>query len=185
MENENYWKQTMLIQRKQKDKFFKEHPQSPIPIDDKSKFKGLDYFPPDDNYKFVLELMEIKNKKEIKVNDSKGHIRDMIVWGKFHFKINNQPFTLQAYKSESDEPRLFVPFKDKTNGKETYGAGKYLDLNYEENKTKDGKWQLDFNNSTNPWCAYSEDYACPLVPSANFLDVEILAGEKRYALAEH
>ena len=77
-----------------------------------------------------------------------------------------------------DEERLFIPFKDATTGKETYPAGRYLDMESGTGQMPDGKWILDFNNAYNPWCAYSTDYACPLTPQENILEVEILAGEK-------
>ena len=181
----NQWSQRMKIQRKQKDDFFKNNFQSPIPAADLNKFVGLDYFEPDNNFRFELEFDEYDKKMPIKVEDSAGNIRDMLIWGEFHFKIGNKEYTLQAYKSESGEERLFVPYKDQTNTKETYGAGKYLDLYYNEDRTIDGKWILDFNKATNPWCAYSENYACPFVPPTNWLKVEIKAGEKNYPLAKH
>ena len=91
-------------------------------------------------------------------------------------------WTLHAYKSAPDEERLFVPFRDKTSGEETYGAGRYLDLEPDEGLTAGGKWILDLNMAYNPWCAYSEDYACPFVPPENWLDLPIRAGEKNYPL---
>lgn len=178
--NKTEYYNRILLDRKNKDKFFKNHPQSPIPIKDKNQFEGLDYYEPDVNYRFILELKELKEKKSIKVSDTGGNVRDMLIWGEFHFKIGNKECSLQAYKSEEGEERLFVPFKDKTNVKETYGAGKYLDLIYGEDQTKDGKWILDFNKATNPWCAYSHNYVCPLIPFENILQVEIKAGEKSY-----
>ncbi|MHA1701352.1 MAG: DUF1684 domain-containing protein, partial [Promethearchaeota archaeon] len=71
-------------------------------------------------------------------------------------------------------------FRDETSGKETYGAGKYLDLEEENHKISKGKWILDFNVAYNPFCAYSEKYACPFVPPENWLKVPIFAGEKKY-----
>jgi hypothetical protein len=87
---------------------------------------------------------------------------------------------LQVYKTISYEDILFVPFRDLTSGKETYGAGRYLDLKAGKDQTPTGKWLLDFNKAYNPWCAYSEDYACPLTPPENWLNVPIYAGEKDY-----
>lgn len=178
--NKTEYTNRILFDRKNKDEFFKNHPQSPIPIKDRNKFKGLDYYEPNDNFRFILDLEELEKKESIKVNDSGGNVRDMLIWGEFHFKIGNTECSLQAYKSEAGEERLFVPFKDKTNGNETYGAGKYLDLIYGKNQTEDGKWILDFNSATNPWCAYSHNYVCPLIPFENILQVEIKAGEKSY-----
>jgi len=79
---------------------------------------------------------------------------------------------------------LFVPFKDATSGKETYGAGRYLDLEPGRDRTQGEKWILDFNQAYNPWCAYSEAYNCPFVPTENWLEAPIYAGEKDYHLPE-
>ena len=79
---------------------------------------------------------------------------------------------------------LFVPFKDATCGKETYGAGRYHDLEPDGNRTQEGKWILDFNQAYSPWCAYSEAYTCPFVPVENWLAVPIYAGGKDYHLPE-
>lgn len=75
-----------------------------------------------------------------------------------------------------------MPFKDRTSGKETYGAGRYLDLDPVADRTDDGLWIVDFNRAYNPWCAYSDQYACPFVPPENWLDVSIQAGEKQFPL---
>jgi uncharacterized protein (DUF1684 family) len=85
-----------------------------------------------------------------------------------------------VYKSGPREERLFIPFRDGTCGKETYGAGRYLDLEPAEHLTDEGKWIVDFNEAYNPWCAYSEDYACPFVPPENRLRVPVRAGERNY-----
>ena len=185
MKNETLWSHSMKTQRKQKDEFFSNHHQSPISEEDQLKFTGLDYYDPNTKYRFELMLNEYSDHKPIQLNDSKGNIRNMLIWGEFNFDIEGENYTLQAYKTDAKENRLFVPFKDLTNGKETYGAGKYLDLYYEEDLTPGEKWILDFNKSTNPWCAYSENYACPLVPPANWLKIEIKAGEKAYPLSLH
>jgi len=81
--------------------------------------------------------------------------------------------------------RLFIPFRDATSGQETYGAGRYLDLEADQHLTADGKWIVDLNRAYNPWCAYSEDYVCPFVLPENWLEVPIRAGEKSYGAHEH
>ena len=176
------WKKEITLERRQKDMFFAEHFQSPIPVEDRRQFKGLNYFPPDPDYYFELELHEHHQKQVLKIEDTKGNIRNFIRWGEFHFKVGNEECKLQAYKSEAREERLFIPFRDATSGKQTYGAGRYLDLSPEDHLTSEGKWILDFNRAYNPWCAYNENYACPFVPPENWLRVEILAGEKKYNL---
>jgi uncharacterized protein (DUF1684 family) len=107
-------------------------------------------------------------------------MREFFRWGEFRFKIGDKDCTLQVYKSDPQEDRLFISFWDATSGKETYGAGRYLDLETGKHQTSEGKWILDFNRAYNPWCAYSKDYVCPFVPPENWLDVEVRAGEKAY-----
>ena len=170
----------LKIHRKRKDEFFKTNSSSPIPPEERDNFTGLEYYSPNNDLRFVLELDELEDKEPIEVNDTAGNVRDMLIWGKFHFQFNGQECVLEAYKSRIGEDRLFIPYKDKTNDKESYGAGRYIDLYYGENQTDDGEWILDFNYATLPWCAFNENYACPFVPPANWLDVKIRAGEKNY-----
>jgi len=168
------------MEREQKDTFFLIHPQSPIPFDEREEFKGLDYYPPDPDYRFELKLNEYPEKKKIKMSYTRGEEQEFIRWGEFQFKIGGQEQVLQAYKGSPEKERLFVPFRDATSGKETYGAGRYLDLEAERHRTAEGKWVLDFNKAYNPWCAYSETYTCPFVPPDNWLEVPMCAGEKNY-----
>lgn len=177
MNTEDY-KKLIKSNRALKDEFFKESYQSPIPPEERANFKSLHYFEPDLNYRFELELEEFGEKEGLKIKDTGGNMRDFIRSGKFTFKVDTTSCHLYAYKSEEGEDRLFIPFKDATGGKDTYGAGRYLDL-YEEGKTG-AKWILDFNLASNQWCAYSANYVCPLIPFENILKVPINAGEKRY-----
>ncbi|MBN2612453.1 MAG: DUF1684 domain-containing protein [Bacteroidales bacterium] len=171
-----------LIQeeRIRKDMFFIHDNNSPITFEQRLLFEGLSYYPPNPDLRFELELIRHKVQKVLKINDTKGNLREFIRWGEFRFMINGENCTLQAYKNHSEEERLFVPFRDKTSGNETYGAGRYIDLDYEEHRTKEGKWILDFNKAYNPWCAYSEHYACPYIDPENWLGVPVRAGEKNY-----
>jgi hypothetical protein len=175
------WEKRLKIEREQKDTFFSIHPQSPISFEERKKFKGLDYFPPDPDYRFELKFHEHPKKKRIKMPYTKGEEQQFFRWGEFRFKIGGRKHVLQAYKTDPHEERLFVPFRDTTSGKETYGAGRYLDLEPERNSTADRKLVLDFNKAYNPWCTYSEKYTCPFVPPENWLEVPIRAGEKVYS----
>ena len=174
------WEQQIRFERRQKDEFFRLHPQSPIPAEDRSGFTGLDYYPPDAGYRFEIALEEHNQKSVLRIEDTQGNERGFIRWGQFSFVIGGKEYQLQAYKSSAGEERLFIPFRDTTSGKETYGAGRYLDLTEGEHRTAQGKWILDFNQAYNPWCAYSDHYACPFVDPENWLQVEIHAGEKDY-----
>jgi uncharacterized protein (DUF1684 family) len=174
------WEEHLRIERQRKDAFFRMHFQSPLPSDERQNFKGLSYYPPEPDYRFELQLDEHEQKNILKVEDTKGNERELLRCGEFKFKITDTDCRLQAYKSSPEEQRLFVPFRDTTSGKETYGAGRYLDLETDKHRTSEGKWVLDFNEAYNPWCAYSEHYACPFVHPENWLKVPIYAGEKDY-----
>jgi len=113
---------------------------------------------------------------------TKGGIQEFIRWGEFRFNMDEKQCVIQAYKSNPEEERLWIPFRDKTSGKDTYGAGRYIDLETGKHLTSDGKWILDFNKAYNPWCAYSEEYVCPFIPPENWFEIPIKAGEKKYPL---
>jgi uncharacterized protein (DUF1684 family) len=177
--NLDEWKAMLERERNEKDEFFGSgHPQSPIPPMELWKFKGLSYYPLNPAFRFELELREHAERETLKVQDTKGTDRDLIRWGEFRFSVDGKDCALQAYKTDPLEERLFVPFRDSTSGGETYGAGRYMDLDYGRDRTTEGRWILDFNRAYNPWCAYSEAYACPFVPPENWLEVPVKAGEK-------
>ncbi len=77
------------------------------------------------------------------------------------------------------DQHLFLPFTDLTNGDQTYGGGRYIDLSRADVEKKE-VW-IDFNHAYNPWCAYSDGYNCPVPPRENALPVAILAGEMMYS----
>jgi uncharacterized protein (DUF1684 family) len=178
------WKKNLKRAWQRKDAFFAQDWQSPIPSQDKPRFKGLEYYPPDPGYRFELELHEHPEKQVLRMAYTRGNEQAFLRWGEFRFKIGGNKQALQAYKRNPQEKTLFVPFKDATSGKETYGAGRYLDLEPDRDSTQEGKWILDFNQAYNPWCVYSGAYTCPFVPVENWLEVPILAGEKNYPLSE-
>jgi uncharacterized protein (DUF1684 family) len=175
----NEWVEKLEHQRKEKDIFFAMHQQSPIPLEERLGFMGLSYYPITPDFRFELELHEHSNKETIQIEDTQRNIRQFLRWGEFRFKVGSEQYSLQCYKNAPEEERLFIPFRDTTSGKETYGAGRYLDIDSGD-LTTNGKWILDFNEAYNPWCAYSENYACPFVPPENWLKVPIKAGEKNY-----
>lgn len=174
------WKEKLEERRERKDEFFSESPKSPISDEDRDVFDGLDYYPPDPDYRFEVELQEHDDKEKLSMEISGGGEQDYFRWGEFCFEIDGEEHKVQAYKSGPDDETLFVPFRDSTCGEETYGAGRYLDLD-EEDKLENGKWILDFNKAYNPWCAYSDDYSCPMTPPENWLEIPIRAGEKIYS----
>ncbi|MGD2176109.1 MAG: DUF1684 domain-containing protein [Candidatus Brocadiaceae bacterium] len=177
------WKGRIEVERRQKDSFFASHPGSPLPVQDRRAFEGLAYWPPDPAYRFELALHTHAEKEVREVGDTGGQTRTLWRWGEFRFKLAGRQCMLQAYKSDPHEERLFVPFRDKTSGEGSYGAGRYLDLEPERHLSADGRWTVDLNQAYNPWCAYSQEYVCPFVPPENWLQAPVRAGEKSYSPA--
>jgi uncharacterized protein (DUF1684 family) len=170
--------QEVLSLRVDKDSFFKKDMDSPIPSSDRSSFKGLNYFPPDEGYRVSSKLERFDSPKHIVMATSTGTRQTYLRYGAFTFEIKGRSLKLIVYKSAEDPhaQSLFLPFSYETSGHETYAAGRYLDL--EELGGDD--YELDFNMAYNPYCAYSQDYTCPVPPVENRLPVKILAGEKNY-----
>ena len=113
----------------------------------------------------------------VMMTTSKGTRRLYNRVGFFDLIIDGARVRIQAYQSaERDSPSLFIPFRDGTSGKESYASARYLDLEVEHND----EYAVDFNYAYNPYCAYSDDYVCPLPPQENWLRAAIRAGEKKY-----
>ncbi len=151
---------------------------TPVPED----FQGPRYFPPNPKWRVEATLdREVPGTgMRVQLPTSIGDLRDFDVYGTFRFTVGGQEHRLTAYRmvpEHTDYDYLFVPFKDATTGKETYGAGRYLDV-----PRQDGdKYVLDFNLAYNPYCAYNERWSCPITPFENRLRVPIRAGEKLFA----
>ena len=164
--------------QKQLNASFKDATTTPFNNSDLKRFRGLDFFQIDSNYIVKAEIIPVSNAKKIKLSTSTGSELTVIQYAELIFMINAQEYKLFAYKyvESNDYPpnHLFLPFLDRTNGYETYGGGRYLDL-YQKSSMK---ITIDFNNSYNPLCAYNESYSCPIVPKENFLDASIRAGVK-------
>jgi hypothetical protein len=160
--------------RAEKDHFFRSSPYSPLT--DRANFNGLDYYPPDPNLRLTLPLQRAENSEPLTFQTSTGDERVYYRLGTVEFEVDGQPAKLTIYKSD-DHDELFLPFRDATSGQETYGAGRYL----EPKELADGQILVDFNLTYNPFCAYSDDYSCPLPPFENHLTtIAIRAGEKAY-----
>jgi uncharacterized protein len=164
--------------RAEKDAFFKHHPNSPIPRDQRHTFNGLSYFPENEALRLEVTVESIDPPQAISMQTSTGDVREFQKHGRFSFEVDGQPATLTIYASEHG---YFLPFVDSLAGSETYGAGRYLD----PEPLGGDRFLVDFNLAYNPYCAYNENYSCPLTPFENRLKVPIRAGEKTYAEAKH
>jgi uncharacterized protein (DUF1684 family) len=170
----------VLRERMEKDVFFRSEDNSPILPNERPDFHGLSYYPVNPDLRFSVTLHRYARPNSIRLTTNTGEIRSGLRYGYFDFKVANQNCRLQVYRLEdaaSHEASLFIPFRDATSGKETYGAGRYIDL--KENTS--GIYDLDFNRAYNPYCAYNTKYSCPVPPAENTLGVPIRAGEKKYS----
>jgi uncharacterized protein (DUF1684 family) len=159
-----------------KDASFKSDGDSPIPEAKRASFQGLRYFDLNPRLRVPAALTESPQSSEIIEMDTTAGNRDRFrVIGRLEFTLDGRKHTLTAFVQEraTDARRLFVPFGDTTNRKETYGGGRYLDLE----RSSIGIYDLDFNRAYNPFCVYDVRYECPLPPRENRLPVEIRAGE--------
>lgn len=173
--------------RRLRDKDFRNPALSPLLPNDFAKFDGLKYFAFDQKYWIKASFVKTTEKKSFLMPTSTGSSRKYLKIGTLSFKLNDKDILLSAYIFEwaADHPKakeeikdLFVPFKDLTNGEETYSAGRYVYFRM----PKEGEEAiLDFNLAYNPSCAYGNgDFVCTLPPKENFLQVEIKAGEKKF-----
>jgi uncharacterized protein len=164
--------------RLDKDEFFKTMPGSPIPEGERATFEGLPYYPVDEALVFddlVLEPYTGDEPSNFQIPTSDGKLRPAHRAGILRFELGGAPRELTAYTFDGgDGESLFVPFLDQTSGKESYGAGRYLDLEPE----LDGTYSLDFNLAYHPSCVYDPKFSCPLTPGENRLPVRIEAGER-------
>lgn len=165
--------------RLRKDRDFVESNSSPLPDRLKKDFEGLSYFPIDSGYRFRLGLREHAEKDTFRIITSSGAERLAEKYGYFDFTMASRACTLHVYKLLDIQDKfpnyLFVPFMDATTGKDSYGGGRYLDLEIADS----GIYDLDFNLAYNPSCAYGKaGYNCPIPPAENHLTVAIKAGEK-------
>lgn len=159
--------------RQEKDEFFASHPQSPLRDEQKTHFKGLNYFPPNPALRFELKLMPFPERKNEEIQTNTGDVQIYARLGYFSFEIEGQPVTLTLYGNQYG---YFLPFTDGLAGVETYPAGRYL----EPEALGENTFVVDFNLAYNPYCAYNDDWSCPLTPPENRLSVPIRAGEKLF-----
>ena len=178
---QDFAKQTENFREKYKREFTKTA-DSPLKKED---LKYLRFYDPDSSFRVHATFTRVRNSQSFEMPTYSGTKKTFVKYGKVRFRLNGKKQTLTIYRSLSLQtlPQyrdyLFLPFKDKTSGNDTYGGGRYIDLKTSD--VKDGAFLLDFNKAYNPYCAYSEGYNCPIPPKENSLVVPIEAGEKNYA----
>ena len=168
--------------RRGRDRLFRTHPQSPIPADTRDSFQGLRYFEGDPAYRIACRLEARAGEDlEIDTGGEDGVVRYRRA-GRLAFDLVGTAVALTVFSLVGYGGGLFLPFRDATSAKQTYGGGRYLlDTAKGADLGGDGETlRLDFNFAYHPSCHYDPQWVCPLAPPANRLAVAIEAGELTY-----
>lgn len=152
-------------------------PDTPLAPEARKAFSGLKWWPIDPRYRVERAKLQ-RHAVPIggRLGSTGGDALTMLEVGAFEFELLGTPCRLFAYEpapGEVDETYILIPFRDATTGKETYGAGRYLDLEPDASDT----YTLDFNRAYHPYCAYDDAWSCTLPPPENKLPIRVEAGE--------
>ena len=159
---------------------FADKETTPLTKKDFKVFSNLNYFPIDSTYRVVAKFVRTPDEIPFQMATTTSRKSIAMKYGEAHFILNNKNLKLSLYQTEGigDEHvnYLFLPFNDQTNGNESYGGGRYIDLR----PPKGNSIVIDFNKAYNPYCVYNDNYSCTIPPRENYLEVAINAGEKDY-----
>ncbi|GGW65869.1 hypothetical protein DFQ11_10347 [Winogradskyella epiphytica] len=161
---------------------FKDASTSPLKAKDLKNFEGLDFFPYDSTFVVTANLKRTPGTEWFDMKTTTDRLSKERVFGVLSFELHGKTYNLNVYQgqetmqTEGYENYLFLPFLDNTNGSSTYAGGRYIDLSIPNGNTM----TIDFNSAYNPYCAYDEKYSCPIVPSENYIDLDVEAGVKAF-----
>ncbi len=154
--------------------------KSPLSANQIKEFEGHDFYPIEEKYHVIAKFEKLPSPSLFQMKTSANTLSDYDLYGIATFILEGKEYRLNIYQShrlraqEKYKDYLFLPFTDQTNGIETYGGGRYMGLTIPEGDTL----KLDFNKAYNPYCAYANNYECPIPPKENDLDVAVKAGVK-------
>ena len=144
--------------------------------------KYLRFYPVNASFHVTAVFEKISDSLQLKT--SKGGSETFYRYGKITLRLNNKVYAMYIYQSPrlmhttGFEDYLFLPFTDLSNGRDTYGGGRYIDLTIKD--IQNDKLVIDFNKCYNPYCAYRTGYRCPIPPKENDLPLAVTAGEKAF-----
>jgi len=141
------------------------------------QFSGVPNFDFQPDWKFEARFIPAGQGQTIEIANVLGQLSPSPVYGYAEFERDGKTYRLLGLGDENSDSMWFL-FADRTSGRETYGAGRYL---YSDGLPVDGHVVIDFNKAYNPPCAFSEYATCPLTPQENRLDLAVTAGEKKYS----
>ena len=161
---------------------YKDASTSPLKSKDLKDFKSLDFFKFDSTYVTTATLKRMPDSEWFNMKTTTSRVSPERIFGTLTFELKGITHQLNVYQGKDIMQRkgyedyLFLPFLDHTNGEASYGGGRYIDLRIPEGDII----EIDFNSAYNPYCAYNAKYSCPIVPSENYIDLEINAGVKAF-----
>jgi uncharacterized protein len=171
------WMSEIETERRMKDEFMARHPESPF-VAGHVPFHELRYFPPDAKYRVRATLKRLAVPEEAYLRTNRDGQAVMRFLGSLSFQLDGRKLKLGVYHAgEGVGTSVFVPFRDRTSGDDSYGPGRYVTLELNESD----EYEVDFNRAFNPYCAYTDDYECGFPPAENDLPVAVRAGEKVWA----
>ena len=168
--------------QKKQNADFKDATKSPLKDKDRKNFKGLDFYKMDSTFIVSAQLKRTPDTLWFLMKTTTDRTSKERVFGVIEFELKGERYTLNIYqgedslKDEAYKDYLFLPFLDATNGEETYGGGRYIDLRIPDGDTI----IIDFNKAYNPLCVYNKKYSCPIVPRENYVSARIEAGVKDF-----
>lgn len=159
---------------------YKDASASPLKDKDRKKFKGLEFFKVDSSFVVTAKFERTPDETPFEMKTTTDRLPVYVKYGIVTFNLKGNEYQLNVYqnqdltKKDGYEDYLFLPFLDDTNGEESYGGGRYIDIKIPEGN----EMVIDFNKAYNPYCAYNEKYSCPIVPRENYLELKVEAGVK-------
>lgn len=182
-QDQDEWRRQVTDYQEEMNRELKDSAETPLPKEELARFKGLNFYEINPKFRIEARLVLTPDSKPFEMPTSTERSPIYRRYAYAIFTLDTLLDTLDLYqnlgliKQKGSEDQLFLPFGDLTNGLETYGGGRYLDLKIPEGEMI----VLDFNMAYNPYCVYNYKYSCPIPPRENFVNAEIIAGVKNYS----
>jgi len=174
--DEAAWRERVVEYRREKDAYFADDTDAPIPDADREGFDGLSYYLSDPSFRRVARLQWAQRPEPIALPANRGPDIEYERVATLGFRLDGDHHVLAGFRAPGTTD-LVVPFTDETNGAETASEGRYVSLAVDDVETG-ADVVLDFNLAYHPFCVYDDEYVSVLAPDENDLGVAVRAGER-------
>ncbi len=146
------------------------------------EFKSLSYYPVDNDFRIEADFVAADFSRGVSLDTTSGGTATLDKAGIVRFTLEGRNYSMIVFKNNDlpefsdDAEQLFIPFKDATNGADTYEHGRYLPVD----APAGGKILLDFNRAMNPYSAFDEGYSSVIAPPDNYIEASVVSGERKY-----